>query len=73
MTMVLPVEGRADKWLKRLGKRRAYRLPPESLVGSFGAGGYFRLIPESFFSALLRPRGRPLPPGWVYRVMDVSE
>lgn len=52
---------KADKILAWFGKRRAVKIPR-------GMQPYDYVVPqcESFFCALFRPKGKPLPPGWIY-------
>ncbi len=66
MTMLIRPPNWADHLLAVFGKRRAVfvgnslQFPPPSPHG-------FQYAPqESFLKALLRPKDKPLPEGWVY-------
>jgi hypothetical protein len=60
-----PPPGLGDRLLAALGKPRAVRFPAPA---SLPAGSHLlaRAEAEPLWRALLRPRGRPAPPGWVY-------
>ncbi len=62
MTLRIETSGLADKILALFGKRRALILPR---AGKPPYGNYL-IRRESFWGALLRPAGRPLPSGRVY-------
>lgn len=62
MTTQIPKPGLADKLLSIAGKKRAVRLPKETM----GPYGYYVAEKESFVRALLRPKDAAPPEGWTY-------
>jgi hypothetical protein len=60
MTIMIEPPSRADRILAKLGKRRAIHFPDDR------RGGYMVALREGFVSALLRPKGKRPPEGWVY-------
>ena len=65
MTMKLQSPDRWDRLLARLGKERAVRMPTGTYK-KFGPYVYAACQKESFVRALLRPKGRPAPAGYMY-------
>jgi len=54
-----------DKFLALFGKQRAIRLPLENYK-KFGPYAYSKAEKENIFRALLRPKGKKPPEGWIY-------
>ncbi|WP_319406235.1 hypothetical protein [uncultured Desulfosarcina sp.] len=65
MTIRLPQRNILDYVLRLFGKRRAIVMPRE-VIGESGPYSTIVARKESFFTALLRPRNRKLPDGFVY-------
>ena len=60
MTITIEPPSLPDRILARIGKKRAVYVPDDRV------GGYMVARREGFFSALLRPKGKAPPQGWVY-------
>ena len=60
MTIKMPEESFADKILEFLGKKRRVIVPKEPYE-KHGPYAYALATKESFWKALLRPKGAPLP------------
>ena len=58
-TCRIPEKSVADHLLKLAGKKRGIIVPPNDREG------YYQLQKESFWKALVRPAGEPLPSGVV--------
>ena len=65
MTIHLPEPDFLDRFLKLLGKKRGVKIPAETYE-KFGPYVYAKAQKESFWSALIRPKGKGPPPGYVY-------
>jgi len=61
MTLMIEPKGNKDKILAYFGKRRAVYFPKTS-----NPNAYCVAPREGFFSALFRPKGKPLPEGMAY-------
>jgi len=61
MTLVIQPKGKQDKILAFFGKERAVHFPKIS-----NPSAYCVASREGFFSALFRPKGKPLPEGMAY-------
>ena len=60
----MPERSFADSVLHLCGKQRAVFVPTDGVNGDIRT--YRRALKESFWKALLRPRGTELPRGWLY-------
>jgi hypothetical protein len=65
MTIRIPEDDSLDKILHLFGKRRAVKIP-EDTYQKFGPYVYARGMKENFWRALLRPKGKNPPKGYVY-------
>ena len=65
MTIQLPYKSVADRILEAFGKKRAVKIP-EGIYEKFGPHVYAFAKKESFWKALLRPKGRKPPAGYFY-------
>jgi len=61
MTVMIEPPSWPDRWLASIGKQRAIHMPDNMPLNVYCAARR-----ESFLRALLRPRGKQPPPGWVY-------
>jgi hypothetical protein len=61
MTIRIQPSGVPDRILARVGKKRAVFIPSTS-----AQHGCYVACREGFFRALVRPRGKAPPSGWVY-------
>jgi hypothetical protein len=64
MTIKLSEESFSDRMLKPLGKKRGV-IVPKAPYQEYGPYAYATAQKESFWKALLRPKGAPLPEGLV--------
>jgi hypothetical protein len=67
MTIKIQPPSLADKILAYIGKKRAIFIPDDR------SGGYMVAMREGFLSALLRPKGKQPPAGWIYCDGSVSK
>jgi hypothetical protein len=65
MTIRTPEKSVADRILEAFGKKRAVKIP-EGLYEKFGPYVYAQARKESFWRALLRPKGQEPPSGYAY-------
>jgi hypothetical protein len=65
MTIQVPEPGLSDKILQLFGKRRAVKIPVD-IYKKYGPYVYAHAVRESFWRALLRPKGKNLPEGYFY-------
>lgn len=61
MTIKVEPPSLADRILACLGKKRAVYIPDDRM------GGFMVARREGFIAALLRPKGKEPPAGWMYR------
>jgi hypothetical protein len=71
MTIRMPEADLPDKILQLFGKRRAVKIPAD-IYKKYGPYVSARAVKESFWRALLRPKGQDPPEGYVY-VNDLFE
>ena len=65
MTIKIPKPSIADLVLRYIGKKRAIYISTTNQLGR--NVDYYQIARyESFWTALLRPKGKSLPNGWVY-------
>lgn len=65
MTLMVEPASWPDRFLAKLGKKRAVFIP-----AGMQPYGYYVARREGFLSALLRPKGRSPAKGWVYWDME---
>jgi hypothetical protein len=65
MTIKIPPPSVGDRILAAFGKKRAVKIPAD-IYDKFGPYVYAGAQKESFWRALLRPRGRKPPDGFFY-------
>jgi hypothetical protein len=65
MTVIIPKKTIGDWILGLFGKKRAIYVPSE-LYKTYGAYVYAKATRESFWRAMLRPKGGAPPLGWTY-------
>jgi hypothetical protein len=65
MTIRLPKQSIGDRILEIFGKRRAIKIPRKGYE-QYGPYVYMKASKESFWGALLRPKNRRPPEGFVY-------
>jgi hypothetical protein len=65
MTIQMPESDLPDKILHLFGKRRAVKIPVD-IYKKFGPYVSARAVKESFWRALLRPKGQEPPEGYSY-------
>ena len=67
MTVELPKPTIADRVLKAMGKKRGVAIPENT-----DQYAHYQAAKESFFTALFRPAGKDLPPGYA-DIFDLIE
>jgi hypothetical protein len=65
MTIRIPEADLPDKILQLFGKRRAVKIPAD-IYKKYGSYVSALVVKESFWRALLRPKGKKPPEGYVY-------
>ena len=65
MTLASPQNNFSDRILSAFGKKRAMKIP-EGIFEKFGPYAHVRVQKESFWRALLRPKGAKPPEGYFY-------
>ena len=65
MTITISKKGFIDRLLALIGKKRAVRIP-NAAYEKYGQYAYVKANKESFWHALIRPKHRNPPAGWIY-------